>query len=417
VTPRTRSWSDPVRLATAAAALLPLSACATWQAPVDPSDAPLRARAIAESVRDVRLSAAILDAGDSRRMLGVDVTKGGVQPVWVEVENGTSHFLYLLRSGTDPDYFAPLEVAWSVHTTLGGSTNDRIDAHFDRMAFTNPIPPGTTRSGLLYTNPQPGTRVLNVDLLGNELLIPFTLFVPVPGEALARDVDPFFSYDAAEVTAYADLDSLRSALENLPCCAADADGAGGPAPVNLLLIGSLDDVAAALARRGYRRSNEPTDEQARLFGRAPGIVVQKRAQAGAPAVWMRLWRAPLTYQGQSVLAVQAGRPVGGRFLPQTSASVRMHPDVDEVRGTVILDTLYSGGLARVGFVTGVGAIPRQDVAEAALQPYFTDGLRAVLMFVERPLSLDEIEFLDWEPYSGRDPLPGDRTARDEVTPP
>ncbi|MCY1305719.1 hypothetical protein D9M70_555420 [compost metagenome] len=30
--------------------------------------------------------------------------------------------------------------------------------------------------------------------------------------------------------------------------------------------------------------------------------------------------------------------------------------------------------------------------------YFTDGLRAVMFFVTRPLSLSDLEILDWEPY-------------------
>ena len=378
--------------------------CATWSAPEDTSVGALRARAVTEVSHGVRISAAVLGAEDNVRMLGTDIAKAGMRAVWVEVENRTSHVLTILRSGTDPDYFSPLEVAWTAHMTFGGSTNARIDEHFDRMAFDNPIPAGETHSGLLFVNPQPRTHVLNVDLLGNRLLVPFTLFLPVPGDV--DDLDPghpFHTYAAEAISDCEDLDALRTALQRLPCCAANADGAGGPAPINLVLVGSIDDVAAALARRGYRRSSEPTDEVARLFDRAPGIVAQKRAQAGAPAIWLRIWRAPLNYQGQSVFAVQAGRPVGGRFLAKSSASVRMHPDVDEVRGTVILDAFYSAGLARVGFVSGAGTVPPQDSGSSSMPSYVTDGLRTVLMFVERPLSLDEIDFLDWEPYPGPEP--------------
>ena len=118
--------------------------------------------------RDVRVTAAVLSAEDSRRMFGADVNKTDVQPVWIEVQNRTSQPLWLLRSGTDPDYFSPLEVAWSMHTPLAGDTNARIDDHFDRFAFKNPIPPGATRTGILFTNPQRSTKLLNVDLLGKK---------------------------------------------------------------------------------------------------------------------------------------------------------------------------------------------------------------------------------------------------------
>ena len=62
---------------------------------------------------------------------------------------------------------------------MGGDTNRRIDEHFDRLAFANPIPAHGASSGILFTNPQPVTKLLNVDLLGNKRMIPFTLFLPV----------------------------------------------------------------------------------------------------------------------------------------------------------------------------------------------------------------------------------------------
>ena len=73
-------------------------------------------------------------------MFGADVVATGVQPVWIEVQNASADVLWLLRSGTDPDYFSPREVAWSVHAFLGGTTNDRIDEHFDRLSFAESDP-------------------------------------------------------------------------------------------------------------------------------------------------------------------------------------------------------------------------------------------------------------------------------------
>jgi len=362
--------------------------CASWRPPVDTSDAPLRARAVTQSVRGARLSAAVLDARDSVRMLGADVTADGVQPVWIEVENETSQYLVLLRPGTDPDYFSPLEVAWSVHTTFGGETNDRIDEHFDRMAFPNPIPPGATRSGLLYTNPQPMAKLLNVDLLGNRTLIPITLLVPVPGGSSGDDIERLHGYAQTELTDYEDLDQLRQALVQLPCCANDADGQGGPAPINVVFIGTFEDVSAALVRRGYRRADEPTGAQPQLFGRPAGIVARKTAQAGAPAIWLRVWRAPMKYRGMSVFAIQAGRPAGGRFAHAQAGPVRLHPAVDEMRNFLIGDLMYSGGLAQVGFFTGAGA-------SSSAGRYFTDGLRVALFFATRPRSISAVEVLPW----------------------
>jgi hypothetical protein len=128
---------------------LALAGCATWHAPPDADVGPLRQREVSATSRNVRVSATVLGSEDSKRMYGADVNRTGVQPVWVEVQNGTSQALWLLRSGTDPDYFSPHEVAWSMHTMFGGATNTRMEDYFSNLGFSNPIPPGETRSGIL----------------------------------------------------------------------------------------------------------------------------------------------------------------------------------------------------------------------------------------------------------------------------
>ena len=177
--------------------------------------------------------------------------------------------LWLLRSGADPDYFSPLEVAWSAHVTLSRETNARIDEHFNQLAFPNPIPARGTSSGILFTNPQPVTKLLTVDLLGSRMMIPFTLFLPVPGD-IAGAKEVIHQYAATEITNYDDLDALREALEGLPCCAATADGRPGGEPLNVVLIGNPDDIAAAINRRGYRRDQSAADASQQVFGRPAG---------------------------------------------------------------------------------------------------------------------------------------------------
>lgn len=106
---------------------LMLAGCSTWQAPAQTDIEAPRDRAVSETSHDVRTSAAVLGREDSMRMFGADVSKSGVQPLWVEVQNGTSQPLWLLRAGTAPDYYSPHEVAWSLHSTFGGATNASID--------------------------------------------------------------------------------------------------------------------------------------------------------------------------------------------------------------------------------------------------------------------------------------------------
>ena len=374
-----------------------LAGCATWTVPVDTGDAALRARAVTESNRGVQLSATVLGADDSQRLFGADVTASGVQPVWIEVRNETDQALWLLRSGTDPDYFSPLEVAWSTHLKFRGATNARIDAHFERLAFPNPVPPRGTSSGILFTNPQPVTKLLNVDLLGNKRMIPFTLFLPVRADATNPE-DLIHRYDVAAITRYDDLAALRGALDRTPCCASTADGEENGQPLNLVLVGDLADIGAAFVRRGYRRIATLVGADQRVFGRSPDLQLRKQAQAGAPVSWVRVWRAPISHRGQFVFVAQAGRPVGGRNRPDDADDVRLHPDVDEVRNFLIQDFMYSGGLEKLAFVRGVGAVSvDQPRVLASGERYFTDGRRAVLFLGTRPLTISDVEVLDWEP--------------------
>ncbi len=336
--------------ACAGSIVLAFAGCANWQAPAEVSDAALRARAITTTVRDVRVTAAVLSAQDSVSMLGADVNKINVQAVWIEVENRTSQRLLLLRSGTDPDYFSPLEMAWSMHTPLAVGTNARIDEHLDRLGFRNPILAGATRTGILFTQPQPLTKLLNVDLFGTKTLIPFSLFLPVPDDVVDDRARPLlFRYPEAQVTDYQDLAALRAALERLPCCATDAAGTVQGDPLNAVLIGTFEDFGAAAIRRSYRRDPDQSDLAQRVFGREPDLVARKRSQAGAPATWIRAWVAPMRFEGKTVFVAQLGRPVGGRFAARQAGSMVVHEDVDEARNLLIQDMMYLGrtGEARV----------------------------------------------------------------------
>jgi hypothetical protein len=381
------------RLACLAWIAIAFAGCATWAAPTDTSDTLLRGRAVTETGRGVEVSATVLGPEDSIRMLGTDVTASGVQPVWIEVRNDTENLLWLLRAGADPDYFSALEVAWSAHVALASKTNARIDEHFNRMAFPNPIPAGGTSSGILFTNPQPVLKLLTVDLLGSRMMIPFTLFLPVPGEfAGAREL--IHRYAAGEVSHIEDLDALRDAIARLPCCATTADGGSLGEPLNVVLIGSEDDVAAAISRRGYRRDQPEADVAEQAFGRPPDLILRRRVKTSASESWLRIWRAPISYRGDTVFVAQAGRPVGGRFVAEGARNLPVHADVDEVRNHLVHDFMYSGGLEKLAFVGGVGNV-------AADQPrtlpgggrYFTDGQRVVLFIGARPRTFAEVEIL------------------------
>jgi hypothetical protein len=365
---------------------------------VDANDAALRSRAVTDARDGVRVRAAVLSSADNQRELGADLDKTGVQPVWIEVRNGTSQPLWLLRSGTDPDYYAPLEVAWSLHPLLDGNTSRRIDRHFKKVAFDNPIAPGEVREGILFAHPERRTMLLNIDLFGEHTLISFTLFPPVPDDGEGGGLTSF-RYPDAQLQDCADLATLRSALERLPCCAIDARDKTQGDPLNVVFVGEVADIGRATVRRGYRLTARADDMAQLVFGRPPDAVLRKQAQAGAPSNWVRAWLAPTRFRGHSVYVAQAGRPVGGRFAHSSTKDIVLDEDVDEARNLLIQDMMYSAGLEKLGFVTGVGEV--SDAHPASVfhgKRYHTDGLRAVLFFATQPVSLNDIEFLQWVPY-------------------
>ncbi|MEH6451504.1 MAG: hypothetical protein V7782_00545, partial [Psychromonas sp.] len=367
---------------------LTLAGCATWQPPTKFNDSVLRARADIQEQRGVKLSAAVLSSDDSQQMFGHNVNNTGVQPIWVEVENNTEQVLWLLRYGTDPDLFSALEVAWPFHVYFASENNAKLDDHFDALSFQNPVPPGTKKSGIIFTNPHHMTRLLSVDILGQGELFPFTMFPPVPDDQTTETTMALINVKRLikEVTVdIRETDNFRARLQQLPCCAMSEDENKSGDPLNVILIGDLADVISALVRRGFRLNALDFDRKQRLYGRTPGVVLRKKGQAGAAANWVRVWVAPFRYQDQTVFVVQAGRRQGWRMDEAVEDDLKLNPKVDEVRNLLIQDMVYSSGLTKVAFVDGVGATKlgesRSSLGDASFQ---TDGLRAVLFFVTRP---------------------------------
>jgi LssY C-terminus len=108
---------------------------------------------------------------------------------------------------------------------------------------------------------------------------------------------------------------------------------------------------------------------------------------------LRLWLTPLRYQGTPIWVGQVSTGLGGRFAASGEGTRRIQPDVDEARNDVVQDLLYSQALAKIGFVKGASSV---SAAEPDGSSYHTDGLRAVLVFGGKAVSLAEVDFFDWE---------------------
>jgi hypothetical protein len=374
----------------------------------------------------IRITAAVLSAEESRRFFGVPIYDSGIQPVWLSIENQDQVPYAFLSIGIDQNMFSPLEAAYRNHYRLFFVANDKMNAYFLQNAIGQIVPPGRTVSGFVYTNEVLGAKYAQIELVGPKGTKPklVSFLLPVPG--LRTHYDALLlnaRYRQKGVMSY-DEKGLREALERLPCCTTNADGTLDGDPLNLVLVGEMDEIFSAFIDRQWNMTEEVDwgsswqETEAFLFGssfryapasslyfygRRQDVTIQKPRATIEERNHVRLWRAPMLFQGQPVWIGQVSRDIGVRFTLATwnLATHRIDPHVDNTREYLVQDLFLSRLVRKVGYVKGGDvatlASPRKNLTG---DPYITDGLRAVLVFSPTRVSDSEMQALDWELPSG-----------------
>jgi hypothetical protein len=382
--------------------LLFLNACATFKKPETINEAPVHERALTKATGGIRASVAVVGDEEARQIFGINLARKKIQAVWVEIENNIDRPLVLLPTAIDPEYFAPLEVAFAYHKFLATDANATLDAHLLNLNFPirSLIQPGSRASGYIFTNWEKGMKLIDLDLLGDDFSQNFTFFTPNPDSSLGQDIigrlETMFS--ASELQKVESEAELRQALERLPCCVSIESGGPSAEPLNVVIIGAFDDWTTAFSRRGYRYQ---VLNPRYAFGRAQDISGHKlsRGYTKAQAHTIRIWLTPIRYNGKPVWVAQTSTRQGGRFAEKAPVEVTspINPKVDEARYDLAQDLAYSQALTKIGHIKG----SRRGQPTATEQGfgdvhYATDGLRVVLIFGDRPASLDKIDFFNWE---------------------
>ena len=369
---------------------------------------------------DVRVTVAVPSAEENMALFSANLALKEIQPIWVKVENHSDRTYYLISAATDPNYFSPNETAFAVHGGLSREEKTNMENYFRSMSFRNPILPHTAVSGFIFTNLDEGEKVVQIDLIANKQIKFFTFFVQIPGIRVDYQMVDFDSLYSKEEIVELEEAELRTALENLPCCTTNEEETDYGDPVNLVIIGDFLDVAATFSRRGWLPAEETYStaiwktiksflfgkryryspvSSLYLYGRHQDLARQKPRHSIHERNHLRLWYSPMRFEGKPVFVGQVSRDIGVRFTTKTWPPVthKIDPDIDEARHAIIEDLLFSQTLAKVGFVKGVGRTtpyrPRQNLTG---DPYFTDGLRLVLILDKGPISMNQIEGLDWE---------------------
>ena len=403
--------------------LLTLCGCASFD-PRPMEQVPFRERAQTRYENNVRVSAAVPSAAESRALFDIDLYRKGIQPIWLEIENNDEEPVWFFPVSVDMDPFGPIEVSYMNHFQYAMSANDAMDRYFHERGQGMYIGPGSTRSGFIFTNLDEGTKEFNVDLIGEDRQVrTLTFFINVPGLLVDHHRVSFDTLYSEQKTISYNEKGLRKALERLPCCTADKNGKALGDPLNLVVIANEEDLFHAFIRSGwdeteiiYRTSAWKTGlsflfggryryspvSALYVYGRSQDIALQKARETIHERNHLRLWLSPIRVDGKPVWVGQISRDIGVRFTLKKIVTHKIDPDVDETRDYLLQDLWYSQGLQKFAYVNGVGPAPmsgpRQNLTG---DPYFTDGYRVVLWVSSDPTKFGDVQFLRWETLTQR----------------
>jgi hypothetical protein len=368
----------------------------------------------------LRVTAAVPSAKETQALFGAQLYRRNVQPVWVQVENKGSTPVRLFPVGVEAMYYTPTESAFMD----GAEKPQAIEISRARRFYSVytglvAVPPGEISAGFVFTSLDEGTKGFNVDLLGvDDSYYPFTFFIPVPGLQIDhQNVDWDNLYANNEWLDFNEPAPLIEWLEASPCCTTDKKGQDQGDPLNLVVIGELDDVYYAFLRAGWDETETIHGGSLQktvssffsggayryspvsglyVFGRPQDVAFQKIRSNIHERNHLRLWLSPARYNGVPVFVGQISRDIGVRFSKRTITTHEVDPDVDETREFLLENLAYSQSLAAIAYVGGVGQAP-MDAPRYNLtgSRYFTDGYRVVLWVTANPTSIADIQVFEW----------------------
>lgn len=413
----------------AACALCLLAACATSQ-PVTPTGL---AKPQSRTLDGVTVTVAMLGDTEARSAFGADLAAQGIQATWIEVRNASSRNLWFIRNQLDPDFYSPDEVALLVGGWATAAPTQVLRQRLRDDAMRVFLPAGTVSDGYVFLPRVEGGRFLDVSLQGDawdegakpsgpthprELRFGFTAALP-DGEFDYESFAPERIY-AGRTLDDLDEQALRAALEGLPCCTTDRDGNNQGDPLNLALVGSAEAMLSALTRAGWTFTHRldwhsvmrevgaalsgaayPVAPVSKLFvfGRGQDLALQRARRTIAQRNHLRLWLAPFRFEGREVWIGQVSRDIGVKLTTKspTFSTHVIDPEVDATREYLLHSLLAQRLVSRFGFAGGSAeATPQSPRHNLTDDPYFSDGLRLVMVLSREPVPVEAIRNLQWE---------------------
>ncbi len=247
--------------------------------------------------------------------------------------------------------------------------------------------------------------------------------MPVPGLP-----SNYYSVDQKVLDAHSNTDSLnkeelRNWLQTLSCCTANIKGISGD-PMNIAFVGSMVEIRAALIGRQWDVT-EPTSNGSIkrmvgaflsgsryryapisplfFFDREHDLAFQKAREVIDERLHLRLWLAPVNFEGRAVWVGQISRDIGVKMTwklwPPTTHII--DPDVDEARFYLFQDLMEDKHMQAFALTEGVPVTTLKSPSyNAENDPYFTDGLRALFILSEGAYASTYLHLWPWS-YSDK----------------
>lgn len=393
-------------------------------------------RHLNQSDADFSVTVSVPARPDLKHVFDRHLDHKGIQPVWISIENRRTNTAYLLPHALDSAYFAPLEIAYQHHKFGCRRMNAALDAFFLTNALPASIPPRSTRSGYVFTHQSLGRKKVKVMLADEEDIVrgkSYTFHAEIPGLQAEHKSNVVASVMSALPPIDCDDERLRHELQKLPRATTSRAGRSEGDPLNLVVIGTVDDLSAfvdcgwTLTERltfgsAWRTLKSTLFRQeyhyspiSHLYhaGRPQDISFQKVRSSIKQRNHLRLWVTPLRYKGKPVWIGQVSRDIGVRWTWKTPTLTthKINPNIDETRSYLVQD--LAPNCRWWSHVKGVEpappASPRRNLTG---DPYFTDGLRVVMELTCEPTSEKEPTYRRWEaPHSISIGNSGDRVGR------
>ena len=396
-----------------------VAGCASFEPkPLDGWPDPARTQTAEKE--QVRVSAGILGDEHAQQVFGVNLADVGLQAIWLRIDNRSERDWWLLVSALDPRYYSPDEAAVLFHPIMSNENDIRVTEHFRRLSMPLKTSEGEVSEGYILAPRHEGGRYVSIPLLSSNRLLDFGFALPLPDGEFDYEELEIDRLLSGQVIVDLDVDGMRDVLREAPCCTRNEAGDREGDPLNLVMVGDVDDVIASLSRGGWSFTHRidshtvwrmisatlsgnayPVAPISPLYvsGRKQDIALQRARSTIVQRNHLRLWVMPYRFDGKPVWIGQVSRDVGVKAttLSPTLTTHVIDPHVDESRENLLQSLLVAGSVKRFGFVDGAPlSTPQSPSVNLTEDPYYSDGQRVFIQVVgSGNIPPEDAEYMHW----------------------